>query len=297
MNNILETIKRLKPDYSNIDEVYNDRLHLFSTANPDKSEVEFINFETELFCNYNFESEELIKSVMVYSEYTAKKIIRTKWTLNDYYNRYIKTGQFTNKPSKHPYKSNEFKKVVDQFKEYKTQYDYIFTKLSIENRIKFKNDFCDHLIIAERNQTFGAFKEIIKDLIEQLNKEYLESKTVQPQQPKVSKQKKELFDFIYNVTEKESFISELIKTFKTEIGIDFRIIIEQLKENEILIIGNRENKLFVEVAGVAFKRNIGSVQSINDNFKNTIKDKENYSENIKTIVEKLKPLIANYKQN
>jgi hypothetical protein len=110
------------------------------------------------------------------------------------------------------------------------------------------------------------------------------------------KHKKEFSEFIHNVSNKDNFIKDLTDTFKSEIGINFRILIENLKENQIVIIPNRENKLFIEAAAIEFKRHIGSPQSINDNFQNTITHKEIYSENIKTITEKVNPLIIKYKK-
>lgn len=184
-------------------------------------------------------------------------------------------------------------------------YDHIKYCSYIENTFKIptKQNF-ENLISENVNNENMFFYNVsigfmflrmfeLSDILNAYNIQLIE----QPQQIKVVRPKKEFLDFIHNVNDKEKFIFELINIFKTEIGIDFRIIIEQLKENNILIIGNRELKLFVEVAKVEFKRNIGTVQSINDNFKNTAKDKDNYFENIKAIIEKLKPLIVKHKQN
>ena len=102
-------------------------------------------------------------------------------------------------------------------------------------------------------------------------------------------------DFIDNVNDKIAFAQELKKTFNIEMGIDFRIMIELLKDNEIIRIVDRKFRLFHKLATVYFDRDIGSYSGVNDKYKHTESDKKIHSKKIRIINEKLQPLIDKYK--
>lgn len=109
-----------------------------------------------------------------------------------------------------------------------------------------------------------------------------ETKTVTPPP------KKNIFDFIFLVDEKENFLSEIKNTFPTEIGISIKAIINKLSEEKILIIGAREFKTIFNLLTIYFQRNIGtynSIQNVKDIDK-TVTD---------SIHQKLEPLIIKYK--
>ena len=50
----------------------------------------------------------------------------------------------------------------------------------------------------------------------------------------------QLNNFIYNIENKEEFLNDLKRSFRTEKGVEIRALIEILKNQEIIIIGNRE---------------------------------------------------------
>lgn len=102
-------------------------------------------------------------------------------------------------------------------------------------------------------------------------------------------------DFIYNVKDKIAFAQELKETFNIEIGIDFRIMIELLKDNKIIRIGDRKFRLFHGLATVYFDRNIGSYSGVKDKFDGSESDKKAHPKKIRNINEKLQPLIDKYK--
>lgn len=102
-------------------------------------------------------------------------------------------------------------------------------------------------------------------------------------------------DFIYNVNDKIAFAQELKETCNIEIGIDFRIMIELLKDNKIIRIGDRKFRLFHELAKVYFDRNIGSYSGVKDKYHHTEIDKKAHPKKIRIINEKLQPLINKYK--
>jgi hypothetical protein len=106
---------------------------------------------------------------------------------------------------------------------------------------------------------------------------------------------KDFVDFIDNVNDKIAFAQELKEAFNIEIGIDFRIMVELLKDNKIIKIGNRKFRLFHKLATVYFDRDIGSYSGVNDKYKHTESDKKIHSKMIKIINEKLQPLIDKYK--
>jgi hypothetical protein len=102
-------------------------------------------------------------------------------------------------------------------------------------------------------------------------------------------------DFINNVTKKEAFAQELKNTFNIEMGIDFKIMIELLKDQDILIIRARKFSLFYEYIKLYFGRNIGGYSGLNDKYKHTDVDKRVHHIQITKISEKLQPLIDKYK--
>lgn len=104
-------------------------------------------------------------------------------------------------------------------------------------------------------------------------------------------------DFIDNVIDKIAFAQELKEAFNIEKGIDFRIMIELLKDNKIIKIGDGKFKLFHGLATVYFDRSIGSYSGVNDRYKHTESDKKAHAKNIRIINEKLQPLIDKYKIN
>jgi hypothetical protein len=73
---------------------------------------------------------------------------------------------------------------------------------------------------------------------------------------------KELKDFIYKIDNKEEFIEALKDEFKTEKGIEIRALIESLKDEGVLIIGNRQFKPLCTSIKESFNRDIGSYNGI-----------------------------------
>ena len=102
-------------------------------------------------------------------------------------------------------------------------------------------------------------------------------------------------DFIDNVNDKIAFAQELKKAFNIEMGIDFRIMIELLKDNKIIKIGDGKFKLFHGLATVYFDRSIGHYSGVNDKYHHNESDKKIHSKKIRIINEKLQPLIDKYK--
>ena len=105
----------------------------------------------------------------------------------------------------------------------------------------------------------------------------------------------DFIDFTDNVNDKIAFAQELKEAFNIEMGIDFRIMIELLKDNKIIRIGDRKFRLFHGLAKVYFGRNIGSYSGVNDKYHHNESDKKIHSKKIKIINEKLQPLIDKYK--
>lgn len=102
--------------------------------------------------------------------------------------------------------------------------------------------------------------------------------------------KKQLNDFIFNVIDKEGFIEDLKVLLPTEKGKKIKSVINLLIENEVLIILDREFKIFYNLLKNEFNRNIGSYPSINDvKFIDHV-----YLSQIEKII---KPLIIKYKEN
>jgi hypothetical protein len=201
-NNIPAYLKNINPEYSNIDDVYNYNLEIWYNNNIERnntkksqavkspidlnflkdkngfdlSEVDFIDSESkniELYSkNVTVIEKEQLK---YYDNYLSKKRSKVNWIVNDYYDHYIKTGRF-GFIGFLEYKSEDFISFANQLELYKTQYEYIFYKLSNIEKVKFKNDFSDQLIYLKNRQTQSKFIEVIEDLSEYIHDSYLTSK-------------------------------------------------------------------------------------------------------------------------
>ena len=102
------------------------------------------------------------------------------------------------------------------------------------------------------------------------------------------------YDYINNVIDKVAFADELKSTFNIEKGIDFKIMIEILKENEIFSYTSFAG--FCESIKKYFDRYIGTRTGLNDLYKHTIDEQKLYSNKIEVIQKKLNPLITNHKK-
>lgn len=132
----------------------------------------------------------------------------------------------------------------------------------------------------------GSSKHSFRNIDSQNSK--LESLKNNESSKKVQNLKKTLFDFIYNVIDKEGFINGLRKEFRTEKGIEIRAIINKLEEERVFVIGAREFKNFRDALEKKFDRKIGTYQSIQN-----VKDIDNsISEKINI---RLNPIIKKYK--
>lgn len=103
--------------------------------------------------------------------------------------------------------------------------------------------------------------------------------------------KKEIFDFVQNVKDKEEFLRDLKTAFPIEKGIAIKVMIELLQEEDIILIPKRKFKMFYEEFKNVFDQNIGSYTSIND-----VIFKDLDSQSINSINRKLNPLIAKHKK-
>jgi hypothetical protein len=101
------------------------------------------------------------------------------------------------------------------------------------------------------------------------------------------------FDYIHNVINKELFAIDLKSTFNIETGIDFKIMIELLKEDGILSYTNFAP--FFRSIKIYFDRNIGSQNGLNDLYKHSKDDQEIHADRIATMRSKLNTLITNHK--
>jgi hypothetical protein len=146
--------------------------------------------------------------------------------------------------------------------------------LELENIELTTIDKTDHKILKERYKAF------------------LLNRLEQPQQKKTIKPIKTLNDYFINIDEdnKEDFYKDLKVLFPTEKGKSIKVIIDELKVQNMLVIGAREFKAFHAELMKTFNREIGTYQSIQD--VKTID--EVTSEPIKI---KLNSLIFKYKSN
>jgi hypothetical protein len=102
------------------------------------------------------------------------------------------------------------------------------------------------------------------------------------------------FDFIFNVKNKTDFALDLKNIFNIEKGIEFKIMIEVLREKDVFIIGDRKFAHFFRAIKPYFNRDIGSQNSLNDLYNHSSEDKEFYADKIDGINKKLVLLLKKH---
>lgn len=163
-------------------------------------------------------------------------------------------------------------------------YDFIQNEIQKEVRIEtFNNISYDDC--SKFNSNMNTFLDEIENIIENQNIKINGIKSITPEATQL---KKTLLQFIHNIENKEAFLLSLKNAFPTEKGKSIKAIIDLLVNADILIIGEREYKHFVELLTSYFGRNIGKYQGIQNNktIETAISDKIN---------KKLNPLIIKHK--
>lgn len=130
----------------------------------------------------------------------------------------------------------------------------------------------------QNNYAIDLLKSPFKDEIEQIQNELHNSistdlipKINTHERGKKGKKIKTINDFIFNVDNKEGFIKDLQKTFNTEKGIHFKILIELLKDEKIFMFSNF-SEFFRSISPI-FRDEIGSQTGLNDLYKHSDSDK------------------------
>ncbi len=141
------------------------------------SEVEFIEFEIENLLKIDTDkfNESFHKKLEHYSIYLNKKRINVEWTLNDYFNHYLKTKRFGFNIVR-TFDNGHYSIFKDEIKKYLFRYNYFFEKLSDDDKSELKNDFCDQLSQLKNKQTISKFKEVIEDVLTEINSKYKDYK-------------------------------------------------------------------------------------------------------------------------
>jgi len=149
----------------------------------------------------------------------------------------------------------------------------------VRHHLKYNEiTFIEKAILMARMK---VLKEIKNKLLE-------DAKEVRPSKEKNTPQQKTLFGFIYNIEDKEIFVRELKTVSTTEKGKSIKAIIDILISNEVLVIGAREFKNFINELTKSFDRELGTYQSIQNQkeIEKAIKDPINI---------KLLPIINKFK--
>ncbi|RTY64798.1 hypothetical protein [Flavobacterium sp. LB2P53] len=113
-----------------------------------------------------------------------------------------------------------------------------------------------------------------------------------PKEIKLQKVEKTFLDYI-TIENKEGFANDLKNSFNIEFGIDFKIMIELLKNDGIFSF--TQFAPFFRSIKDYFNRDIGSQTALNDLYKHTKDEQNYYAKNITTVQSKLNPLITKYR--
>ena len=163
---IKDILLKLKDDFSNIDEVYTSLKSSWLEANPDHSELDFMDsfdfsngYDVDTI-NKDLFTETQLKNLHQLSTYLGKKRGTVARTPNDHYKSYLKSKRFGFVLIK-AFKNKDFESVVKRLNDYKDTYDYILSKLDKHEQIEFKYDYFYQLEKLKSKQQFPKFKKVI----------------------------------------------------------------------------------------------------------------------------------------
>lgn len=171
---INQFLEKLKPDFSNIDEVYNQLLISYNHDNNNTSELVFID-------SISFNNLLHTENVPKLSMYLGKKVSKIDWQNIDYLYHYQKTKRFDFQSVIKPFSKNEFKEVKNRLEKYLLRYQYVFENVEPENKIEFKHDVLDHLKNISDKQHLYKYKTLLNEAIELIDADF-EYKSNEPQQ-------------------------------------------------------------------------------------------------------------------
>jgi len=168
-------IKKIKSDFSNIDEIYNNSLKSWQLSinqnnNIELTEFDYINTQLTDICNIDFNTITDIekKQFEFLSLYLSKKRLKIEWNLNDYYKHYLETKRFGFIFLK-TYKKEDFEDFKETLNNHKKTFDYIFIRLTSEDKTELICDYKDQLQALKTKQTQTKYIELIENLIKQIN--------------------------------------------------------------------------------------------------------------------------------
>lgn len=217
-NKTIIAFSYIKPDFSNIDEVYTNNLNVWYCnnsdirpttkdgkgieitngilLNPDNviiskklcgfelTEIDFINSELKLLNECTNLNPIETKQFEYYKDYLNKKKINTEWTLNDYYIRYIETKQFYNFFTNRIYKNHEYNSIKDHLNATNERFKYILNRLNTEDKKELINDYKDQLTQLKSKQTQSKFIELINEAIQAIEFTPQQVENVKPDEVK-----------------------------------------------------------------------------------------------------------------
>lgn len=106
---------------------------------------------------------------------------KKEWNLEDNYNHYLETKRFGFIFIKN-YKKNEYDDIKKELSSFKELYFFIYNKLPKDGKNEFKFDFLDNLKATKEKQTLTKFKEIISNLITEIDKQPQQKETNKPKE-------------------------------------------------------------------------------------------------------------------
>lgn len=293
---LLNKIEPIKPDFSNIDEVYKNNLTLWlyqnSHTRKDNSELDKDGFSSNIVNGWindlskleyskktqnGFELTEVdfIDSERDFlAEVDIKPLSIEQTKKFKYYNEFVSKQRAKATWTLQDYlksylktgrfgflfikafKNNDFNEVKKELDFYKKKYDYIFKNIDDLKKIELKNDFCDNLKKLSEKQTLTKYKEIINDLINKIDAEYKEYKDFSVIPPKKVKIKK----------------SEILHYINFDINFALELAELQIKESDykkFIIASNRE--LFDHKTLSKFLLQANQTEYLNNELKGTLK--------------------------
>lgn len=225
-----EFFKKLKPDLSNIETVYDELLDRYNPDNIERTELMFINsfeFDNIDFTGFNEAG---------FSEFYQKKITTVEWHKIDIYNRYLKNRVFgLNLISYLCSKGDKnFRQTHLELQRKFEEFEFIYNRLDDIDKIELKYKFLDSLNFHEARIHKSEFKILFKNLIQRVESVEIPELTPEPDNKKPDEVKKELHPEIFkgNSFEIWQLMFEKFDITESSYSTDVDFMFEVMKYNK-----------------------------------------------------------------
>lgn len=244
---------------NNVGQVYLENLKKWKNFNTNLNDEDFITQELSHLENINtkkLSKADLIKKE-IYNTHLSKIKSKLPWDLEKLYKRYLEDKTFS-MTGLILIQKMKFESLISELDIYKSQYYYIFDKLSSNDKMQLKGDFTDQLeaLIKERKNIPTKFKMYLNKIINEINDHFEEYES----KDQLLKDENNLEENPYpklftTLTVYKCFI-EYTSKYILDYHVDYSYLIRRLKSEKLIhnFTHNEYMRILFEDMGLISKR-------------------------------------------